>query len=219
MPTVGGNLLITRARHAVCVALECWINVFRNDRLVIVTHVTIIATCVILYSSSHRGDHCIRNVKPSKYQSQLYEQSTQIGSNNMALDDRLEETVSQLLMTRQCLRCMAVYADMDSVGAHECRYHPDLFQGAGAQMFGTDDCTWACCGVARDPRHRAWRGACMARGCRRCDHTSRIGLPNSLRIPLDRARVLFGHRLDVGSGRPGVSIDHSASVVVIVRAE
>ena len=129
-------------------------------------------------------------------------------------DAALERAIRDLLAQRQCIRCNAVYTDMDNVGAWQCRWHPGPLQGPDPMPFGAPACTFACCGVAPRAGLAAWQGPDAARGCQPCDHVSGHGMPPPLVIPLDRARILFGDRL---VARPGVHVDSAAAEVHVRR--
>ena len=131
-------------------------------------------------------------------------------------DVTLEKTIVELMQVKQCLRCRDFFTEMDDAGAWGCRVHPGAFQGVTAGMYGTERDTYTCCGISPVPTHRQFRGYDMAKGCTPCDHSIRRGIPSTLVIPVDRARVLFGERLDA-SKRPGVSFDHATNNVHIVR--
>ena len=133
-----------------------------------------------------------------------------------AMQASLEQTIGDLMQTKQCLRCRAFYTTMDDVGQWRCRVHPGFLQAVTASVWGTEPGTYSCCGASPHPRHPQWAGDEAAAGCTPCDHTTTRGRPNSLLIGLERAQVFFGNRL-LGEGRPGISVNERDATVSIVR--
>lgn len=133
-------------------------------------------------------------------------------------DGRLEQTIAELMQTKECMRCGMLFRDMQEMGSWNCRLHTGTLQSVMASEFGTELGTFTCCGVSPSPWHAKWAGDDAASGCLRCDHTIGKGLPKTLQIPLERARILFGDRLATGD-RPGLKSDEHTDTLLIVRFE
>lgn len=129
----------------------------------------------------------------------------------------LRETLAELLEVKRCTWCSITFTDFDEIGCLRCRVHPGFMQACGTLVYGTAERTYSCCGAARDPTHRQYRGRAAARGCVPCDHTDRPGKAPPLVIPLEQARVLLGDELLADASRPGVRVDENAGAVFISR--
>lgn len=135
------------------------------------------------------------------------------------MDRRLEQTIADLMQRKQCLRCGELFSDMEELGSWSCRLHPGHLQSVFVSTFGTERDTFACCGTSPWPWHRMYAGVDAAKGCKRCDHTIHRGLPDTLQIPLERAQVLFGARIDAGINRPGMTSFPERGELLVVRYE
>ena len=116
--------------------------------------------------------------------------------NSVPLTTTIDDVIEELLQTRQCIQCRALFTEMESLGAAQCWRHT----GALQSMFTVYDSgilgTYTCCGVSPHGWHRAYDGPDAALGCVRYDHSDDAAAPDNITMSYERAAVLFGDRLE-----------------------
>ncbi len=104
--------------------------------------------------------------------------------------------IGEMQVPQTCVYCDKIFMDMQSLGRHQCRWHPG--QPQWDETLGTIG-VWSCCGTLYEPM------SSVLEGCMQCDHTAVHYNPslqcNHVTIPRVVARYIGVPTLSTMEGR------------------